>query len=105
MTSNGKDPALVVLQMSDAYDALNTVIPYNDLLYPDCRPVLKVDPEQVLGRDIRSNNNPPMTLPPPEQTGDWTPGIRRARHPESPEAGTSRDSETGEPGSRNITGL
>jgi uncharacterized protein (DUF1501 family) len=48
MTANKKDPVLVVLQMSGAYDALNTVIPYNDPLYADYRPVLKVDPEQVL---------------------------------------------------------
>ena len=82
MTSNTKDPVLVVLQMSGAFDALNTVIPYNNPLYPDYRPVLKVDPEQVLDRVSRSNNNPPMTLPRPEQTGDWTPGIRRARKPE-----------------------
>ena len=34
MASNKKDPVLVVLQMSGAYDALNTVIPYNDPLYP-----------------------------------------------------------------------
>jgi hypothetical protein len=27
MTANKKDPVLVVLQMSGAYDALNTVIP------------------------------------------------------------------------------
>jgi uncharacterized protein (DUF1501 family) len=48
MTSNKKDPVLVVLQMSGAYDALNTVIPYNDPLYMDYRPMLKVEPEQVL---------------------------------------------------------
>ena len=48
MTSNKKEPVLVVLQMSGAYDALNTVIPYNDPLYQDYRPVLKVEPEEVL---------------------------------------------------------
>ncbi len=48
MTSNRKEPVLVVLQMSGAYDALNTVIPYNDPLYQDYRPVLKVEPEEVL---------------------------------------------------------
>ena len=48
MTSNKKDPVVVVLQMSGAYDALNTIIPYNDPLYMDYRPVLKVEPEQVL---------------------------------------------------------
>jgi uncharacterized protein (DUF1501 family) len=48
MSSTKKDPVLVVLQMSGAYDALNTVIPYNDPLYMDYRPVLKVEPEDVL---------------------------------------------------------
>ena len=48
MTSNRNDPVVVVLQMSGAYDALNTIIPYNDPLYMDYRPVLKVEPEQVL---------------------------------------------------------
>ncbi len=48
MTTNKKDRVLVVLQMSGAYDALNTVIPYNDPLYNDYRPVLKVDPADVL---------------------------------------------------------
>lgn len=48
MSSTNKDPVLVVLQMSGAYDALNTVIPYNDPLYIDYRPVLKVEPEDVL---------------------------------------------------------
>ena len=48
MTTNKKDRVLVVLQMSGAYDALNTVIPYNDPHYADYRPVLKVDPADVL---------------------------------------------------------
>ena len=48
MTSNKKDPVLVVLQLSGAYDALNTIIPYTDPLYADYRPMLKVDPAEVL---------------------------------------------------------
>ena len=48
MTTNKKDRVLVVLQMSGAYDALNTVIPYNDPHYNDYRPALKVDPADVL---------------------------------------------------------
>ena len=35
MTSNKKDPVLVVLQMTGAYDALNTFIPYSDPHYVD----------------------------------------------------------------------
>ncbi len=48
MTTNKKERVLVVLQMSGAYDALNTIIPYNDPLYNDYRPALKVDPADVL---------------------------------------------------------
>ena len=60
MTSNKKDPVLVVLQMSGAYDALNTIIPYDDPLYMDYRPVLKVEPEQVLAIDDKVGFNPAM---------------------------------------------
>jgi uncharacterized protein (DUF1501 family) len=60
MTSNKKDPVLVVLQMSGAYDALNTIIPYNDPLYMDYRPVLKVEPEQVLPIDGKVGFHPAM---------------------------------------------
>ncbi|HZA24306.1 MAG TPA: DUF1501 domain-containing protein, partial [Dehalococcoidia bacterium] len=60
MTSNKKDPVLVVLQMSGAYDALNTIIPYNDPLYMDYRPVLKVEPEQALPIDGKVGFHPAM---------------------------------------------
>src|SRR5919109_2590412 len=60
MTANKKDPVLVVLQMSGAYDALNTVIPYSDPLYMDYRPVLKVEPEQVLHIDDKVGFHPAM---------------------------------------------
>ena len=60
MTANKKDPVLVVLQMSGAYDALNTVIPYNDPLYMDYRPVLKVEPEQVLAINDEVGFHPAM---------------------------------------------
>ena len=61
MTSNKKDPVLVVLQMSGAYDALNTIIPYNDPMYPDYRPELKVSPEDVLAIDDKVGFHPSMT--------------------------------------------
>ena len=48
MTSNRKDPVLVVLQMSGAYDAVNTIIPYNDPHYMDYRQELGLTPDQVL---------------------------------------------------------
>src|ERR1044071_8145896 len=60
MTANKKPPVLVVLQMSGAYDALNTFIPYSDPLYMDYRPVLKVEPEQVLAVDDKVGFHPAM---------------------------------------------
>ncbi len=60
MTSDKKDPVLVVLQMSGAYDALNTIIPYADPLYIDNRPVLRVEPERVLAIDDRVGFHPAM---------------------------------------------
>ncbi len=60
MTSNRKDPVLVVLQMSGAFDALNTIIPYNDPLYMDYRPVLGVAPEDVLAIDDKVGFHPAM---------------------------------------------
>ena len=48
MTSNKKDPVLVVLQMSGAYAALNTFVPYGDPHYKDYRQLLKVETEEVL---------------------------------------------------------
>ncbi len=60
MTSEKKDTVLVVLQMSGAYDALNTIIPYADPLYIDNRPVLRVEPEQVLAIDDKVGFHPAM---------------------------------------------
>ena len=60
MPANKKDPVLVVLQMSGAYDALNTFIPYSDPLYVDNRPVLRVEPEDVLAVDDKVGFNPAM---------------------------------------------
>jgi len=60
MTSNKKDPVLVVLQMTGAYDALNTFIPYSDPLYKDYRKVLKVEPEDVLAVDDKVGFHPAM---------------------------------------------
>ena len=60
MTTNKKDRVLVVLQMSGAYDALNTVIPYNDPRYADYRPVLKVDPADVLPINSEVGFHPSM---------------------------------------------
>ena len=46
--------------MSGAYDALNTFIPYSNPLYMDYRPVLKVEPEQVLAVDDKVGFHPAM---------------------------------------------
>ena len=60
MTSNKKDPVLVILQMTGAYDALNTFIPYSDPHYPDYRPVLQIAPEDVLAVDDKVGFHPAM---------------------------------------------
>ena len=60
MTAQKKDPVLVILQMTGAYDALNTFIPYSDPHYPDYRPVLQVSPEDVLAVDDKVGFHPAM---------------------------------------------
>ena len=60
MTTNKKDRVLVVLQMSGAYDALNTIIPYNDPLYNDHRPAVNVDAGDVLHINDQVGFHPSM---------------------------------------------
>ncbi len=60
MTAKKKDPVLVVLQMSGAYDALNTFIPYSDPRYMDYRQVLRVEPEDVLAVNDEVGFHPAM---------------------------------------------
>jgi len=60
MTSKKKDPVLVILQMSGAYDALNTFIPYSDPMYVEHRPTLRVDPEDVLAVNDEVGFHPSM---------------------------------------------
>ncbi len=60
MTAHKNDHVLVVLQISGAYDALNTVIPYNDPMYMEYRPVLKIEPEEVLALDDKVGFHPAM---------------------------------------------
>ena len=60
MTSNKKDPVLVVLQMTGAYDALNTFIPYSDPHYVDYRPTLQIGPDEVLAVDDKVGFHPSM---------------------------------------------
>ena len=60
MASNGKDPVLVVLQLSGGNDALNTVIPYGDPLYFDNRPNVRVAEDRVLPINNTIGFNPTM---------------------------------------------
>ena len=48
MASNGREKALVVIQLSGGNDYLNTVVPYNEGLYYDFRPTVKIDADEVL---------------------------------------------------------
>jgi len=48
MTSTKKDPVIVVLQLTGGNDYFNTVIPYNDPLYYDNRPVVKYAQEDII---------------------------------------------------------
>jgi uncharacterized protein (DUF1501 family) len=51
---------LVVLQLSGGNDALNTIVPYTNPLYMDNRPVVRIDPQQVLPIDHTIGFNPAM---------------------------------------------
>jgi uncharacterized protein (DUF1501 family) len=46
--SNGKDPVLVVVQLSGGNDFMNTVIPYTEPAYHDARPLVRINEEDVL---------------------------------------------------------
>ena len=48
MTSTKKDPVIVVLQLTGGNDYFNTVIPYNDPLYYDNRPVVKYEESSII---------------------------------------------------------
>ncbi|HIM36638.1 MAG TPA: DUF1501 domain-containing protein, partial [Dehalococcoidia bacterium] len=60
MTSNKRDPVLVVLQLSGGNDALNTVVPYGDPNYTDNRPAVRVPEDQVLQIDDYIGLHPSM---------------------------------------------
>ncbi len=51
MTSTNNDPILVVVQLTGANDAMNTVIPYGDPLYYDNRPTVGIPQDRVLPID------------------------------------------------------
>jgi uncharacterized protein (DUF1501 family) len=60
MAANTKDPVLVVLQLSGGNDALNTLIPYNNPLYFDNRPNVRIPEDQVLPLDNFVGFHPAM---------------------------------------------
>ena len=60
MTSTKKDPVLVVLQLSGGNDGLNTIIPYNNPLYLDNRPNVRIDLDNVLPINEHVAFNPAM---------------------------------------------
>ena len=48
MTSTKKDLVIVVLQLTGGNDYFNTLIPYNDPLYYDNRPIVKYEQEDII---------------------------------------------------------
>ena len=60
MTTNKKDPVLVVLQLSGGNDYFNTVIPHTDPLYRDNRPVVGIPDDKILHIDGGMGLHPSM---------------------------------------------
>ena len=60
MASGNGDRSLVVIQLSGGNDYLNTVVPYNDGLYYDYRPTVRIEPESVLKLDDELGFHPAM---------------------------------------------
>jgi uncharacterized protein (DUF1501 family) len=60
MASTDTAPVLVVLQLSGGNDYLNTVVPYNDPLYRDYRPVVGLPEDQILPLDNEVGLHPSM---------------------------------------------
>lgn len=60
MASTSSEQSLVVIQLSGGNDYLNTIVPYNNGLYYDSRPTVRVEPEEVLPIDDELGFNPNM---------------------------------------------
>ncbi|MFP6593902.1 MAG: DUF1501 domain-containing protein [Dehalococcoidia bacterium] len=59
-TGTTDDPVIVVLQLTGGNDYMNTVVPYNDPLYRDYRPIVNVSEEDVLVLDDEFGLHPTM---------------------------------------------
>jgi uncharacterized protein (DUF1501 family) len=60
MATTTKPPVLVVFQLSGGNDYMNTVVPYNDPLYRDYRPVVGLPEDQILPLDDTVGLHPSM---------------------------------------------
>jgi uncharacterized protein (DUF1501 family) len=60
MATTPQAPVLVVLQLSGGNDYMNTVIPYNDPLYRDYRPVVGIPEDHILPLDDHVGLHPSM---------------------------------------------
>jgi uncharacterized protein (DUF1501 family) len=60
MATTAKPPVLVVFQLSGGNDYMNTVVPYNDPLYRDYRPVVGLPEDQILPLDDTVGLHPSM---------------------------------------------
>ena len=60
MASPNGERSLVVMQLSGGNDALNTVVPYENELYYDSRPLVSIEPERVAQIDDHLGFRPNM---------------------------------------------
>lgn len=60
MGSNKSQKSVVVVQLSGGNDALNTLIPYNNELYYDNRPLVNIPQDKVLALDEQVGLNPAL---------------------------------------------
>ena len=57
---NGKEPVLVVLQLTGGNDYLNTVVPYTNSFYRDYRPSVVISEDEALHLDYQVGLHPSM---------------------------------------------
>ena len=62
MAGIGKQPVLVVVQLSGGNDFMNTVVPYSNPVYHDSRPTVGIEEEDVLPIDGELGFHPSATL-------------------------------------------